>query len=459
MSQTISPSLAFNVREIATHINPDVDEAVAITYLMSCGEKLFPGVSTASISFQASRGLGNDAGDDMLMKEGRLCVGWGGGRFDEHPTNGDDRKPGQCASTLVAEYFGVRHDPVWSKIFDYALACDTKVAPSEWEIGPLFKLAIRYAGKTEEEITTVSANIMFAFNRLFFGLYNELYRLEYGGEILNKGSIPTMDEIVARWLVTKHGIDFSQMTVPDGKSKTAFVANHLDLRKKKEFATIIAYGEAHKQHRDESQFELASLCKYAFQNLDPADPTFEEARHELIELIFLFLDGMLAKQVHFHVYCPADFNKSTTVTWSVEGLNGQLLVADVVSDLYEMHKYCRSKNVNATFVIKWSTSGNVVIMSDQVRSGGMTLKYIAQGLRAAERACEGKCLPPGVDMTAEGDDVPNANQWYYDAPRCQIFNGSLTNAKPPTRLSRKTVAAIVEAGLVREIREMQQMKN
>jgi hypothetical protein len=127
--------------EMLTHERPHLDEIVAIWLLRKFGEQRFPGVATAGVSFTTVRKL-VDAGakPEELEARGTLLLGIGGGRFDEHPTQDEGRKNGECATTLVAKELGVADDPSLAKILRFVRAADVDGNASPFDISYVVKL-------------------------------------------------------------------------------------------------------------------------------------------------------------------------------------------------------------------------------------------------------------------------------------------------------------------------------
>jgi len=146
--QSLDPStsgryalLAVVFKSILTHERPHVDEIVAIWLLRKFGEQRFPGVGTATVSFTSIRRLA-EAGlkPEDYEARGTLLLGIGGGRFDEHPTLEQDRKTGDCATTLVAKELGVSDDPSLAKILRFVRAADVEGNASPFDISYVVKL-------------------------------------------------------------------------------------------------------------------------------------------------------------------------------------------------------------------------------------------------------------------------------------------------------------------------------
>jgi hypothetical protein len=124
-----------------THERPHLDEIVAIWLLRKFGEKRFPGVASATVSFTTLRKLA-EAGlkPEDYEEQGTLLLGIGGGRFDEHPTIQEERKADDCAATLVAKELGVSDDPSLAKILRFVRAADVQGNASPFDISYVVKL-------------------------------------------------------------------------------------------------------------------------------------------------------------------------------------------------------------------------------------------------------------------------------------------------------------------------------
>lgn len=111
--------MAFN--KIVVHNRPHLDEIAAIWLLKKFGQEIFPGIGDAEIAFlNTGRESPDGRSAAEYEEEGVLFVGVGGGRFDDHPKNGE------CATTLVAKALGVNDDPALAKILKYVTNNDLK---------------------------------------------------------------------------------------------------------------------------------------------------------------------------------------------------------------------------------------------------------------------------------------------------------------------------------------------
>ncbi|HEX3100030.1 MAG TPA: hypothetical protein VHQ41_03615 [Patescibacteria group bacterium] len=131
--RAIAKATPIEVTEIITHHRPSIDDACAIAILFFHGEKLFPAIDTAKISFW-NRGdvdllLDRYNGDSvqLLQETGKLIVGMAGSFLDEHPHeyNGQARADNECAATLTARLTGSYDDPCWRNVLRFVLQDDT----------------------------------------------------------------------------------------------------------------------------------------------------------------------------------------------------------------------------------------------------------------------------------------------------------------------------------------------
>jgi len=125
-------------------MNPDIDEIVAAWLIMNFGNTRFPGADCAELKLVDPTKVTSSY--HALLAEGTLCIGFGGGPFDEHPEAGDDgeRIPNESAASLVARALGIRNDAAVKRIVDYTVKKDHSADTHEFEIAPLLKDAFRF---------------------------------------------------------------------------------------------------------------------------------------------------------------------------------------------------------------------------------------------------------------------------------------------------------------------------
>ncbi len=126
--------------EIRTHVGAHFDEYVAIVALRDHGEDLFPGVSTAHVTYMgADEALPDGKTASDLEREGVLLVGVGRGRFDEHAERNDNPLIRVCCATLVARALGLDEDPAWDRILKYASRIDSTASAGAFDLATTVK--------------------------------------------------------------------------------------------------------------------------------------------------------------------------------------------------------------------------------------------------------------------------------------------------------------------------------
>lgn len=122
---------------LVMHFAPHFDEILAawiFYYFDHVGQK-YPEASRATL-YQRGMDVEARSGEEVLLTTGYIPLGWGNGRFCEHPdpTAGVVRKEDECCATLVAEDLGVREHQHLKGILDYALCDDIKGGQSKHHI-------------------------------------------------------------------------------------------------------------------------------------------------------------------------------------------------------------------------------------------------------------------------------------------------------------------------------------
>ncbi len=128
------------ITKIITHFRPHADELVSIMLLKKFpeGEKVFPGVSTASISFMTT----GELPDGKTAKDfpDTVFLGCGGGEFDEHATSKKERVEGETCVTLVAKKLGLEKNPGLQKVLHFIKEEDLHGSKVKNEIPMIIKI-------------------------------------------------------------------------------------------------------------------------------------------------------------------------------------------------------------------------------------------------------------------------------------------------------------------------------
>jgi hypothetical protein len=106
------------INKIVTHFRPHADELIALMFLKNFpeGEAQFPGIRNAKIEFLSTGKL--PEGKTYRDFPDTVFLGVGGGPFDEHETDGQERSEGEVCATLVAKALGIENKPELKGILD-----------------------------------------------------------------------------------------------------------------------------------------------------------------------------------------------------------------------------------------------------------------------------------------------------------------------------------------------------
>ena len=204
------------INAVVTHERPHMDEIAAIWILRKFGEEKFPGISKAPIKFWDNGGKipdGRSADEHEL--DGTLLIGIGGGRFDEHPVNGE-RKMDERAATLAAKAVGVDDNPALEKILKFVVNNDLKAAAHPFDIAYLVKfLHQRYPEDAQKVIEWATEGLEAKFQEQFqfwnktkeeFERIAEIEEI-YGpnGRIIKMVTVISDDEQISKFARSPHG--------------------------------------------------------------------------------------------------------------------------------------------------------------------------------------------------------------------------------------------------------------
>lgn len=100
------------IRKIIGHRNPDLDTFGFIWIVRKFGEKEFTGINNAPVEFlPGGVSMPDGRTGDEWLKDGVLVGDMGGGQNDHHQFHPEDnRKNQRCATTLIADFLGLRND-------------------------------------------------------------------------------------------------------------------------------------------------------------------------------------------------------------------------------------------------------------------------------------------------------------------------------------------------------------
>lgn len=98
-----------NINSIILPTRPQIDTVVSIFVLKRFGEETFAGINDAKYEFISS--LPADGTEESFLKEGKLLIDIGGGRFDHH-----NKEKQTTVLNLVSEYLGQKDNPALKRL-------------------------------------------------------------------------------------------------------------------------------------------------------------------------------------------------------------------------------------------------------------------------------------------------------------------------------------------------------
>ena len=448
---------------LVTHRDPDIDDSAAIFIMKKFGESEYGGVSKSNIETTSERSPAGKTAD-QLEKEGVICIGINGGKFDEHPFDGAAPLPRHCAATLVALRLGVDDHPGLNSILDNAFARNHSARCGHFEISVLSKLAFRHLSHSGDEskdkrMTSRIFEATFFFLEAVYadGVANFIDPTdESKGKVLPGKVTWAVDLFSAKWLLRKYrpsenlSVDtFILSARKSGKSVSDTVANFLGIEDDSNLEWILKYARDHREitQRKASDrleipnFELWYLVELAQRVLCHGDNA-RNARFDISKAVNLFLDAVYAKDKGF-ADCIKDYESKDTRTHIIKpkGSKKQVVITSVVSANPEMPKFCRSQlgKYTAVGIKQDPNTKNILIFFDKKQ--GVNPLPIVVAIRRAERFK--KNLPDNLSQATleEQGSIPGAENWYFDGN--QMMNGSLTSYAEPTEISRERLETFV----------------
>jgi hypothetical protein len=312
------------VKKIWIHMNPDIDEIIAVQIAMDKGKFRFPGVDSAEINYVDPSQVTESY--DALIAKGILCIGFGDGPFNEHGDENDgERLEGHSCASLVASVLGCRYSTGYRELVDYTIKKDSSVT-------------------------------------------------------------------------------------------------------------------------DSHMFEIATLAKHAFRYIPGREKDAGDSEikmNEILNAVFILLEGFILQR-NAAGDCAKEFAETANKCQVTKPNGKNLRIVSVVSANPEMQKYCRSaEGGGAGIIIQRQESGNTQIFFNYQQVDEDTVEAIIVALRRAERHVSGYRRSFNIEELKADGVVPGAKAWYYERSKRLILNGSLTQSRPPTKLERADVEAIV----------------
>lgn len=121
------------IDKVWMHYNPHFDEVLAYFLLLKFGDKKYAGIPEANLLFGGAKDIGG---------KNEICLGFGGGEFDEHSSEYKD----ECCATLVAKCLGVESYPAVSYLLSFAIEADVRGNGHPFDIARVMKPLNRQRG-------------------------------------------------------------------------------------------------------------------------------------------------------------------------------------------------------------------------------------------------------------------------------------------------------------------------
>jgi hypothetical protein len=430
------------IHTVALHHRPHLDEGVALSWAKRYGAELLPGIDTCrQFTFQDAGTASERMTADEWERYGRLYLGVGGGRFDEHPTAGTGEKKTSSCAMLMAEFLGITDRPEVRELLAYTHDNDQNGSRDGlFGLGRLTNsLNARYTDEPELALSV---------------LLRVLDALAVPEYIVSEDPI-SLSEIVALYLIQSYGkqesaslTDLRRM-IAGQKSTDASpahaIAKQLGITGKRnpELAKLLDYL---KQEVQTSPYSLVRL-------VDRLNAAYPAARQENLEdgsdmvtMTVLFLIEAIVHQAYeFTVVAKKELasEKCRVRPFKVVGSRRVLTMASLRTSCEGVKGRAFSKKLEKQHaaLIQVNPRGQIQVFVNPEHN--LDLSRIAAALRQAEQ--EARDIRTGYSeeqLRAEGT-LPRVPQWFYDSKTGMVANGTLTAPNTPaTRLELGKVVGI-----------------
>lgn len=186
------------INRIVTHFRPHADELIALMFLKNFteGEEKFPGVQKAKIEFLTTGKL--PEGKTYKDFPDTIFLGVGGGPFDEHESESQERSEGEVCATLVAKALGIESKPELQGILKVVRDEDLSGAKEKDSLSVMIKFLHSCFKDDYEKIYKWSETSYMAHIRNFTKIgENKLFTLEETKKILKEENFSGVDEWIS----------------------------------------------------------------------------------------------------------------------------------------------------------------------------------------------------------------------------------------------------------------------
>ena len=341
----------YAVGNVFFHERVHLDEIEAFRLARTFGEKpdLLPGISKAGIRF--SKNLPPRT-DEVWKQLKVLPIGCGKGWCDEHKGK-RGRLPNTSATTLMADFLGVRNEPILKPLIDEVLACDARAGVRPTQLAELVKICHR--------------------------------RMDKGGQMAVLNWATQGLEAIHRQLAFQYAAVDGERTLGDlfeDLKKDGHYAG-TDPRVLESVGREIARSM---ENRDQRLTELSNICSCLYRT--GAVPVAD-----VVDWVMFALDKLVEDQEVFRkaldeckgakgdTSLPGIIKKE--IPFRLDGHDSSLRALFVHSDNPHMGKASRHRSVGAQVAVVRKTSGHVAVFIDS-RIRGLNLANLVRMFRWLE---------------------------------------------------------------------------
>jgi hypothetical protein len=410
--------VSVNVHRMVNHAKFHQDELFGDVFLLVDGGAKFNGIANATFRFVSDPFSINA---DLLLKQGELCVGCGGGLFDEHNKGLD-----KCCADLVAEYLGIADRPAVHRILNEVRRADRTAHVLRFEMSTQMKDWHRLYPNAPMKVWNLAKHMPV-----------DVYRYEDGCE-RHGTSKPTFTMAdLARDLKRTFPGDFENNY---GLKKLMTALLEADIR-----ATIPAGVTDHPSGLQPLRFLEIFRIFFMWQEL------YSEANHGVVRgwALDILRDAATSAvrfQQAFDAYRPRTY--SPYVYNEHIGKYVPIVFDFQVTDDPDVSKISRIKGADVTIV--QNSRGNFAIFTNSKRHYGLDMQKVVGKLRMAEVIMRNNGRMPAryTDDPAfweMSENAPGIPWWYYLKAGQMVLNGSDQSSSQveASVLSMKQVAFIV----------------
>ncbi len=163
---------------------------------------------------------------------------------------------------------------------------------------------------------------------------------------------------------------------------------------------------------------------------------------DVIDFMITGIEVEYASLTHYYLECARLFAAAAKRSFIglPNGSTGKLAVVEIADP--QIASYARKEGDMSVVVLRNPQTGWIQIFRNPRQ--GVCLDTVVKHLRIQERAAKGLEQPLPVAVLTEEGTVAGAEEWYYDKPSGNIFNGTPSYPDTPlTSLELKDVVGII----------------